>query len=111
MVLAGTGAFISVSAVVSFRKARTTVNPTAPEECSSLVISGVYKMTRNPMYLGLLIFLLAWGLFLSNLYSLVLSAGFVLYMNRLQIQPEERALEACFGAEFLAYKNRVRRWL
>ena len=111
MVLAGTGAFISVSAVVSFRKARTTVNPTAPEECSSLVISGVYKMTRNPMYLGLLFFLLAWGLFLSNLYSLVLSAGFVLYMNRLQIQPEERALEACFGAEFLAYKNRVRRWL
>ena len=111
VVLAGIGAFFAVSAVLSFKKARTTVNPTAPEACSSLVISGVYKVTRNPMYLGLLFFLLAWGLFLSNLYSLVLSAGFVLYMNRLQIQPEERALEACFGAEFLAYKNRVRKWL
>jgi protein-S-isoprenylcysteine O-methyltransferase Ste14 len=111
VVLAGIGALFSVSAVLSFRKARTTVNPTAPETCSSLVISGVYKMTRNPMYLGLLFFLLAWGLFLSNLYSLIFSASFVLYMNRFQIQPEERALETCFGAEFLAYKNQVRRWL
>ena len=111
VVLAGVGAFFSVAAVLSFRKASTTVNPITPEACSSLVISGVYKVTRNPMYLGLWLFLLAWGLFLSNLYSLVLSAGFVLYMNRLQIQPEERALEACFGAEFLAYKNRVRRWV
>ena len=111
VVLAGVGAFFSVAAVLSFRKASTTVNPITPEACSSLVISGVYKVTRNPMYLGLWLFLLAWGLFLSNLYSLVLSAGFVLYMNRLQIQPEEKALEACFGAEYLAYKNQVRRWL
>jgi len=111
VVLAGIGALFAGSAVLSFRKASTTVNPTAPEACSSLVISGVYKMTRNPMYLGLWLFLLAWGLFLSNLYSLVLSAGFVLYMNRFQIQPEEDALETCFGAEFLAYKNQVRRWL
>ena len=110
-VLAGIGAYFSVAAVLSFRKASTTVNPTTPEACSSLVISGVYKMTRNPMYLGLLFVLLAWGLFLSNLYSLVLSASFVLYMNRFQIQPEERALESSFGAEFLAYKNQVRRWL
>ena len=111
VVLVGNGAFFSVAAVLSFRKASTTVNPTTPEACSSLVISGVYKMTRNPMYLGLLFFLLAWGLFLSNLYSMVLSAGFVLYMNRFQIQPEESVLGTCFGAEFLAYKNQVRRWV
>ncbi len=63
------------------------------------------------MYVGLLFILIGWGLFLSNLYSLALPAGFVLYMNRFQIRPEEKALEAIFGEEFLAYKIRVRRWL
>jgi len=97
--------------VVSFRKAKTSVNPITPDACSSLVVSGIYKKTRNPMYVGFLFFLIGWGLFLSNLFSLVLPAGFFLYMNRFQIQAEEQALESFFGAEYMAYKNRVRRWL
>lgn len=111
VVLMAAGAVFSVAGVVSFKKASTTVNPITPGASSVLVTSGIYKTSRNPMYLGFLFFLIGWGLFLSNLYSLALCAGFVLYMNRFQIQPEEKALESAFGAEFLAYKERVRRWL
>lgn len=105
------GALFSIAGVVSFRKAKTTVNPITPDACSNLVTSGIYKHTRNPMYLGFLFFLIGWGLYLSNLFSLVLAAGFIFYMTRFQIQPEEQALLSCFGAEYRAYKNRVRRWL
>ena len=111
VVLMAAGAVFSVAGVVSFRKASTTVNPITPAASSVLVTSGIYKSSRNPMYLGFLFFLIGWGLFLSNLYSLALCAGFVLYMNRFQIQPEEKTLETAFGAEFLAYKEQVRRWL
>ena len=105
------GALFSISGVVSFRKANTSVNPITPDACSSLVTSGIYTKTRNPMYVGFLFFLVGWGLFLSNIYSLVLPAGFFLYMNRFQINPEEQALESFFGADYRAYKHRVRRWL
>jgi protein-S-isoprenylcysteine O-methyltransferase Ste14 len=111
VVLIAAGAVFSVAGVVSFKKASTTVNPKTPAASSVLVTTGIYKSSRNPMYLGFLFFLIGWGLFLSNLYSLALCAGFVLYMNRFQIQPEEKILEAAFGAEFLAYKEQVRRWL
>ena len=111
VVLMAAGAVFSVAGVVSFKKASTTVNPITPGASSVLVTSGIYKTSRNPMYLGFLFFLIGWGLFLSNLYSLALCTGFVLYMNRFQIQPEEKALESAFGADFLAYKERVRRWL
>ena len=109
--LVGAGAYVAISGVVSFKRAQTTVNPLAPHEATSLVTSGIYKRTRNPMYVGLLLLLLGWGLFLSNLYALALSTSFVLYMNRFQIQHEERALESAFGSDFLVYKTRVRRWL
>ncbi len=105
------GAVIGFAGVVSFRKAETTVNPLKPDECTSLVSSGIYRFTRNPMYLALLLALLGWGLILSDLYSLAWSAVFVLYINRFQIQPEERALEKRFGAEFTRYQSRVRRWI
>lgn len=110
-VLAITGAIFTISGVVSFKKAKTTVNPTTPNDASALVTNGIYKVTRNPMYVGFLFFLIGWGIFLSNLYALALIVGFVLYMNRYQIKPEEEALESVFGSEFLTYKNRVRRWL
>lgn len=111
LVFAAAGAFIGLSAVVSFRKAQTTVNPLTPEACSSLVDSGVFKFSRNPMYLALLFALAAWALFLGNIYSLALNGLFVAYMNRFQIRPEERALEAAFGDVFIEYRRRVRRWL
>jgi protein-S-isoprenylcysteine O-methyltransferase Ste14 len=105
------GATIAISGVLSFRRARTTVNPLKPDTSSSLVRSGVYTLTRNPMYLGMLMLLLAWGIYLSNALALLFVPLFLVYMNRFQIEPEERALTARFGQEFVAYTRQVRRWL
>jgi protein-S-isoprenylcysteine O-methyltransferase Ste14 len=105
------GAFTCALGVAAFRRAGTTVNPTKPESTSSLVSSGVYALTRNPMYLGFLLILLGWAIFLANALAFLLIPAFVSYMNRFQIQPEERTLAARFGPEFLAYKAQVRRWM
>lgn len=102
---------ITLAGAFAFKRNSTTVNPIKPETTSSLVTSGVYQWTRNPMYLGFATFLIGWSLFLSSLYALSLIVGFVLYMNRFQILPEERALENIFGDTFLSYKSRVRRWV
>lgn len=105
------GGSAGVAGVVAFRRARTTVNPLKPETASALVEEGIYQLTRNPMYLGLALVLLGWGIFLSNPASLAVLFAFVGYMNRFQIVPEERALQASFGEAFTAYRARVRRWL
>jgi len=105
------GVVTSALGVVSFRRAGTTTNPMKPESSSSLVTSGIYKLTRNPMYLGFLLVLLGWAIFLSNVPAFLFLPAFVLYMNRFQINPEERTLAALFGQEFAAYKASVRRWL
>ena len=107
--LAGGG--FSLAGVISFRRARTTVNPMKPETTSSLVCSGIYGVTRNPMYVGLLLVLVAWAVFLSSAWALLGPLAFVLYINRFQIAPEERVLSAIFGTGYSAYKSRVRRWL
>jgi protein-S-isoprenylcysteine O-methyltransferase Ste14 len=109
--LAIAGAFFSISGVISFRRANTTVNPTSPESSSLLVTTGVYAWSRNPMYLGFQFFLFAWAVFLSNIFSAAICLGYFLYLNRFQILPEENALQSFFGAEYTAYKNRVRKWL
>lgn len=105
------GVFISVAGVMAFRKAHTTVDPTKPEKSTSLVASGIYRHTRNPMYVGFLMVLAAWSVYLSNLMALAALPAFVVYMNRFQIQPEERALQARFGTAFTEYKQAVRRWV
>jgi protein-S-isoprenylcysteine O-methyltransferase Ste14 len=102
---------IGLSAVWSFRSARTSVNPFRPHHASRLVRTGIYRHSRNPMYLALLFALLGWGCLLANVFSLALSAGYVAYLNRFQIEPEERALLTAFGEEFTAYCRKVRRWL
>lgn len=107
--LAGGG--FSLAGVISFRRARTTANPLKPETTSSLVCSGIYSITRNPMYVGLLFVLVAWAVFLSAALALLGPLVFVLYMNRFQIVPEERVLSAMFGTGYAAYKSSVRRWL
>ncbi len=109
--LALLGAVICLSGVVSFRRAKTTVNPMRPDSTSSLVVSGIYKYTRNPMYLGFLLVLLGWAAFLSNLAALALLPAFVVYMNHFQIGPEELALRSLFAQEYRAYHARVRRWI
>ncbi|MEH6471532.1 MAG: isoprenylcysteine carboxylmethyltransferase family protein [Halopseudomonas sp.] len=111
VILASAGAGIVIWGGLCFRRAKTTLDPTCPDTASSLVTSGVDRRTRNPMYLGFLLCLLGWGLFLANLLSLMLVGLFVVYMNRFQIEPEERALGSLFGVRFIEYKSRVRRWL
>jgi len=109
--LALAGVIVAVAGVASFRRAKTTFNPMKPKSSTSLVVSGVYKFTRNPMYLGLLLVLAGWAVFLLNFLAFLLLPAFVFYMNRFQIEPEERALRSTFPAEFVAYECRVRRWL
>jgi len=102
---------IGSAGMVSFWRAKTTMNPTKADAVSSLVTGGVFRFTRNPMYLSLLLYLLAWAVYLSSWLALLLLPAFVLYINRFQIRPEERALSSLFGSEYAAYKGRVRRWL
>ncbi len=105
------GIAIGLIAFFQFRKAATTVHPMKPQESSALVAGGVYRFTRNPMYLGMLLILTAWGLWLANAAALLALPVFVAYISRFQIAPEERALEARFGASFADYRRAVRRWL
>ncbi|HEX6727013.1 MAG TPA: isoprenylcysteine carboxylmethyltransferase family protein [Nitrospira sp.] len=105
------GVMVTGSALLSFRRARTTVNPMQPSSASSLVTSGIYRYTRNPMYLGMLFVLVGWALYLANVLAFLFLPAFILYMNRFQIEPEERAMTALFGQEFLEYASRVRRWI
>lgn len=109
IVLAG-GAF-SLSGAVSFRRARTTINPMKPEAASALVSTGIYRFTRNPMYVGILLALVGWAVFLAAPWALLGPLAFCLYISRFQIAPEERALSKLFGAEYTAYQAKVRRWL
>ena len=110
-IIALTGGVFSIAGVISFRRAGTTLNPMQPETTSSLVSSGIFRVTRNPMYAGLLLVLVAWAVFLSSAWALLGPLVFVLYINRFQIAPEERVLSAIFGTAYSAYKSRVRRWL
>ena len=106
-----TSAAIGFAGVREFRKVKTTVNPFRPRNAGSLVDSGIFSHTRNPMYLALLLALLGWGLYLDNLFALASTILYVAYLNHFQIGPEERALEELFGGEFTAYRQRVRRWI
>ncbi len=111
LVLACVGLGIGLAGMVSFWRAKTTLNPTRFLAASSLVTSGAFRFTRNPMYFSLLLYLFAWAAYLSNLLAFLFVPGFVLYINQFQIKPEERALSSLFGPEYVAYKGRVRRWL
>jgi protein-S-isoprenylcysteine O-methyltransferase Ste14 len=105
------GQGISISGIVAFRRAKTTLNPLKPGNASALVTSGIYRFTRNPMYLGLLLTLLGWLAFIASPPALVFLFLYVVYINRFQIEPEERILSSLFGEDYEAYKTRVRRWV
>lgn len=105
------GLAIDVAALVSFLRAGTTVNPLKPRSASSLVTGGLYRFSRNPMYLGQALLLAGWTMWLGNLAGLLAVPAFVAWIDRLQIAPEERALEAAFGDSFRAWAARVRRWI
>lgn len=105
------GILIGIAGVWEFWKKRTTVDPHRPEKASSFVHSGIYHFTRNPMYLGLLTGLIGILIYFANPVNILVLMGFVLYMNRFQIIPEERVMAKKFGEDFSDYKNSVRRWI
>lgn len=105
------GVSFDIAGIVSFYLAKTTINPLRPHKTTALVSTGVYRVTRNPMYVGLLFLLIAWAIYLSSAWALFGPLAFVLYMNRFQIGPEEKVLGVLFGDEFTEYKKKVRRWL
>jgi len=111
LALATLGGALAFAGVIAFRDKRTTVNPLTPGASSSVVSGGVYRVSRNPMYLGFLLALAGWAVYLSNAGAALLLPAFVAYMTQYQIKPEERALLAKFGSEFAQYMSRVRRWL
>ena len=108
---AAAGLTVSALGFVAFKRVGTTLNPMKPHTSSALVSGGIYKVTRNPMYLGFLLALIGWAVFLVDGVTLLILPMFIAYMNRFQIEPEEKALTATFGSAFLDYMKRVRRWI
>lgn len=105
------GLVIPLAGVLSFKRHGTTPDPRVPEQSSALVTSGIYRCSRNPMYLGFVLLLLTQAVFLNSLWLLFLIALFVAYLQRFQILPEERAMQQLFGDSYRLYCQKVRRWI
>lgn len=105
------GLAVGLAGMMAFYAHKTSANPLKPQEATTLVTTGIYQFSRNPMYLGILFLLCALALYLANGVSVLLLPGFVIYMNLFQIKPEEQALTQKFGDAYLNYTQRVRRWL
>jgi protein-S-isoprenylcysteine O-methyltransferase Ste14 len=99
------------AAVVSFVIAKTTINPMQPARASHLITTGIYRVSRNPIYVADVLLLTAWAVWLGSVINVALIAAFVWYIQRYQIMPEEQALTKRFGENYTAYSRRVRRWL
>ncbi|MER3376720.1 MAG: isoprenylcysteine carboxylmethyltransferase family protein [Allomuricauda sp.] len=108
--LFGLGFLVILVSLIQFGRQHTTTDPLRLEKANSLVTNGIYKYSRNPMYLGMLLFLLAFGLMLGNAFNTLLAAGFVYWMNHFQIKPEEEVLLEKFGQEYSVYCKLTRRW-
>ena len=111
MLPAAVGIALAMVALVRFRQAQTTVNPMEPERATSLVTDGIFRISRNPMYLGLLLLLTGWALWLGTASPWCVPPLFVIAISVAQIVPEERALEELFGERYLAYRQSVARWI
>lgn len=109
--LAVAGLGVIAAGVLAFRKQGTTVDPLHPERATTLVAEGIYTYTRNPMYLGMTLFLLAAAVWTGQPPALAGPAAFVWWITRYQIEPEERALASAFGQSFADYCGQVRRWI
>ena len=105
------GLCILILAVNSFKKQSTTVNPIKIENASSLVTSGVFEYSRNPMYLGMALILFGLALMFNVIGGTLFTLLFTIYITKFQIKPEEEVMEKLFGEDFLKYKQNVRMWL
>jgi len=105
------GLVVFISAVKSFRTHKTTVNPLEPRKASSLVTSGIFKFSRNPMYLGMLIILLSISFKFNIIGGMITSLFFYIFITKFQIIPEEVAMNELFGNEFIDYEKKTRRWI
>ncbi|WP_339721808.1 isoprenylcysteine carboxylmethyltransferase family protein [uncultured Paraglaciecola sp.] len=106
-----TGGLIAIAGVWEFRRVKTTINPTKPEKTTQLVTRGIYQFTRNPMYLGMCLIIMAAAFKLANYYGFIALPIFIFYITEFQIKPEERIITGIFGEPYLDYKKKVRRWL
>ena len=105
------GLIVFISAVQSFRKQKTTVNPLEPRQASSLVTSGIFKLSRNPMYLGMLIILISISFKFNLIGGIFTSLFFYSFITKFQIVPEEAAMNELFGNQFIDYSKKTRRWI
>lgn len=104
-------AVVALVAFASFWLAKTTINPLDPSRASALVTGGIFRLSRNPMYLSLLLLLVAYAVRLDSWAEWLGPVVFAAYVTRFQIIPEERILAGKFGPAFITYKNRTRRWI
>lgn len=105
------GILILINPVLKFKKSKTTINPIKFKKVNKLVTSGIYKYSRNPMYLGLLMIVISSSIFYLNIYSILTPLFFYLWINRFQIKREEIFLTEKFGKDYLSYKSNTRRWI
>ena len=105
------GIITLITSVFSFKRQNTTINPLQPEKASSLVISGVFKYSRNPMYLGMLLILISMTVKFNFIGGILINFAFIAFITKFQIIPEETVLERLFGDEFTCYKKKTRRWI
>jgi len=111
ILLAAFAIIISATAVTQFRRIGTTVNPLDPSKATRLVTGGIFRISRNPMYLGLLLLLIGWAGWLGSASPWLVPPLFWATITFGQIMPEERALRQLFGAPYLAYQQAVGRWI
>ena len=105
------GFFILISAVKLFRNDKTTVNPLSPEQATKLVTNGIFKISRNPMYLGMAVILASVAVFFNIIGGIIFMALFCLYITKFQIIPEEKAMKELFAQDFEQYMQATRRWI
>jgi len=110
-ILIALGLSFDVVSIAAFLRAKTTPNPIHIEKASTLVTTGLYRISRNPMYLGLALVLTGWAILLGNPFNIISLALFIWLMNILQIKPEEAILSDKFGPKYFMYTQQVRRWV
>ena len=105
------GALILINPIFKFIKSKTTIDPIKFKKVNKLITSGIYKYSRNPMYLGLLMIVISTSIFYLNIFSITTPFLFYFWINRFQIKREEIFLTEKFGREYMSYKIKTRRWI